>query len=158
MKYQIVKARCWFFLRHFGCIFCREALHDIAELKPKLDAQNINLTFVHMSTEETAQSFFDQFNLKNVMHISDPQCELYAQFGLTKGTFTQLMGLRTWMGGFRTRKKGIHISAQSIGDSLQMPGIFILCNGAVAESYIHKVISDKPDYEYLINCCKPRKQ
>lgn len=141
------------FLRHFGCVFCREALHDLADLKPKLDAAKIQLIFVHMASDAEASTFFIDFGLNDAVHISDPECKLYSQFGLAKGTFTQLMGLRTWMAGFRTYKKGIKLSAKRIGDSLQMPGIFMLSNGKIAESYIHKVASDQPDYQKLINCC-----
>jgi len=141
------------FLRHFGCIFCREALHDLADMKPTLDSHNIKLAFVHMSSDNEAEVFFDQYGLKDVLHISDPNCDLYMEFGLTKGTFSQLMGLRTWMAGFRTYKKGIQLSAKRIGDSLQMPGIFMLCNGKIAERYIHKKVSDQPDYQQLIQCC-----
>ena len=36
------------FLRHFGCIFCREALHDLADRKEKILQANITLVLVHM--------------------------------------------------------------------------------------------------------------
>lgn len=141
------------FLRHFGCIFCREALDDISEKKDDILNKGINLVFVHMADNDVAQKFFEDYNLKGVSHISDPTCQLYAIFGLTKGNFGQLFGLSTWIRGFEVRKKGIGYSVDQIGDSFQMPGIFVLHDGKVIDSYIHKTISDKPDYDRLIESC-----
>lgn len=138
------------FLRHFGCIFCREALDDISEKQSFIDDQGITLIFVHMSSNEIAEKFFEEYKLKDVRHISDPSCELYTNFGLTKGNFGQLFGLSTWMRGFELRKKGMKYSVDQIGDSFQMPGIFMLYEGKVTDSYIHKTISDKPDYDKMI--------
>ncbi len=140
------------FLRHFGCIFCREALHDLALKKPEINSRNIELVFVHLSSNEIAEEYFDDFDLEGVSYISDPDCELYAKFGFVKGKFSQLFGFSTWVRGFETRKKGIQWTMERIGDSLQMPGIFLIRNGQLKNSYIHKNVSDKPDYDKLINC------
>ena len=103
-----------------------------------------------MSSFEIAEKFFEDYRLSGVKHISDPSCQLYAHFGLTKGNFGQLFGLSTWMRGFELRKKGMKYSVDQIGDSFQMPGIFMLKEGEVIDSYIHKTISDKPDYDKMI--------
>jgi peroxiredoxin len=146
------------FLRHFGCIFCREALDDLSEKMEDISSRNIDLIFVHMSETGIAEKFFKEYNLSGVKHISDPSCELYAHFGLTKGNFGQLFGLSTWIRGFELRKKGIAYSMDQIGDSFQMPGIFLLHDGKVIDSYIHKTISDKPDYDKLIQTCVQAQQ
>jgi len=141
------------FLRNFGCVFCREALHDISDLKPEMKKLNINLVFVHMSDEETANSFFNKYGLPDVKQISDPTCDLYGRFGLSKGNFSQLLGLKTWVRGFEANLKGIPYSLKKLGDSLQMPGIFLICDGVIRGSYIHKRASDRPNYLELFNCC-----
>ncbi|MBT8234420.1 MAG: redoxin domain-containing protein [Saprospiraceae bacterium] len=142
------------FLRHFGCIFCREALHDIAEKQDKIEANNAKLVFVHMAENDIADHYFKEYGLKGVSHISNPSCSLYAEFGLSKGTFGQLFGLKTWIRGYQIKKKGIEGSLKQIGDSLQMPGIFILFDNKIVDSYIHKNASDRPDYDKLIACCE----
>jgi peroxiredoxin len=143
------------FLRHFGCIFCREALDDISDKQYKIKDKNIDLVFVHMSANDIAEKFLSEYNFKDVKHISDPNCQLYAQFGLTKGNFGQLFGLSVWIRGFELKKKGIGYSKDQIGDSFQMPGIFVLKEGKIVNSYIHKTISDKPDYDTMIEACNP---
>ncbi|NNF21650.1 MAG: AhpC/TSA family protein [Saprospiraceae bacterium] len=147
------KAVMLVFLRHFGCVFCREALFDLAKKKEEIDAGNVELVFVHMATEELAESYFSEFGLPDVKHISDPECELYAKFGLVKGNFSQLFGFNTWVRGFEARKKGIRWTMEKIGDSLQMPGIFLFRDGQLRNSYVHKTVSDRPDYNKLIHCC-----
>ncbi len=146
------------FLRHFGCIFCREALDDISDKRQEIIDNKIELIFVHMAANDVAEKFFEEYGLKDVIHISDPTCQLYAHFGLTKGSFGQLFGLSIWMRGFELKKKGISYSVDQIGDSFQMPGIFILKEGKVIQSYIHKNISDKPDYDNMIQSCVDNSQ
>jgi hypothetical protein len=40
-----------------------------------------------------------------------------------------------------------------MGDGFQMPGVFVITDGAIRESFIHKIVSDQPDYEDLLQCC-----
>ncbi len=140
------------FLRHFGCVFCKEALNDLAEKKEDLLQNGIRLVFVHMSDEDVANEYFKNYHLEGVAHISDPGCAYYANFGITKGTFSQLYGLRTWIRGFGAKKAGFELEmAKNLGDSTQMPGIFLIHKGKIVDTFIHKNASDRPDYGRLIS-------
>ena len=141
------------FLRHFGCVFCRQALTEISKRKSEFVSKSIELVFVHMSSNTIAEQYFKEYNLSGIKHISSPNCKVYSEFGLMKGTFGQLFGLKTWIRGYEAKKNGISGSLTQIGDSFQMPGIFILDRGNVIDSYVHKVASDRPDYDKLISCC-----
>ena len=142
------------FLRHFGCTFCREALSEIAFNRKEIEANGTRLVFVHMADEETANQYFTRYDLEGAVHICDPDCQYYADFGLVKGTLTQLMGLRVWMRGFDAGIIGGHGMGKLMGDSFQMPGIFLIQNGMIKDHYIHKLSSDKPDYQKLTECCQ----
>jgi len=37
------------FLRHFGCVFCKEAMKDIANIKWDIRSKGVELVFVHMA-------------------------------------------------------------------------------------------------------------
>ena len=141
------------FLRHFGCVFCKEAMHDIGKNKDDWAKQKINVVLVHMSDYETAENYFKKYKISGIENISDPSCGLYAKFGLGKGSASQLFGLKNFMRGFETTLKGIPIGLRQIGDGFQMPGVFLLRNGKVMDSYIHASASDRPDYESLMQCC-----
>lgn len=143
------------FLRHFGCVFCKEALHDLAEKKESFTSKGIKLVFVHMSEYEVANEYFKNYDLEGVSHISDQYCNYYSAFGITKGSFSQLYGLRTWIRGFAAKRAGFELElAKNLGDSTQMPGIFVLRKGKIVDAFIHKRASDKPNYQLLIDKVK----
>ena len=141
------------FLRHFGCVFCREAMLDIGKKRDEWSKKNINVVLVHMSDYDTAETYFKKYKISGIENISDPTCGLYASFGLGKGSVSQLFGLKNFIRGFETTVKGIPIGLRQIGDGFQMPGVFLLKVGKVIESYIHTSAADRPDYDNLINCC-----
>lgn len=140
------------FLRHFGCVFCREAMSDLAELKDAMRHQNVALVLVHLSDPETAELFYEKYDLVGVESISDPDAVIYKKFGLLKGTFNQVFGLKVWL---RTVDAGIikghGISRKQIGDGFQMPGIFMINDGILKGQFIHKSVADRPDYAKLIS-------
>ncbi|MBK7408770.1 MAG: redoxin domain-containing protein [Saprospirales bacterium] len=141
------------FLRHFGCTFCREALADISKKRASIEEKGTQIVFVHMADEEVADRYFEKYNLEGAVHISDPACNYYAAFGLSKGTFTQLFGLSTWVRGFSAGILDGHGIGPQLGDGFQMPGIFAIMGGQISDSFIHKLASDRPDYEDLVSCC-----
>lgn len=142
------------FLRHFGCVFCKEALKDISLVKPRIRENSLSLVFVHMAENDVAEKYFQQFDFNPVLHISDPDKVIYREFGLKKGNFNQLYGLKTWFRGFssETSEHKLEI-AKGLGDSTQMPGIFIIKNGTITDKYIHNYAADRPDYDKLLECC-----
>ncbi len=145
------------FLRHFGCSFCREAISDISKRQKKLVGEGITLVMVHMAIEEkTAVSFFKKYKLWPVQHILDPQKQLYAAFGLGRGTPQQLFGLMNWIRGFQAgvvEGHGFAYHGEEMGDGFQMPGVFMLRDGKIIESFIHQNAWDRPDYDGLIDAC-----
>ncbi len=141
------------FLRHFGCIFCREALSDIAEKKKEIEELGAKVVFVHMTDNEVAGRYFSRFGLEGALHISDPECRYYQAFGLVKGNLTQLFGLQSWIRGFSAGVLSGHGIGPQLGDGFQMPGVFVIQDGAVKSSFIHKLASDRPDYVELARCC-----
>lgn len=141
------------FLRHFGCIFCREALKEISNKRSDFDEKGVQIVFVHMTDFETAEDYFNKYGIDHPTHISDPECKYYSAFGLAKGSISQLFGLKTMLRGIEVTMKGTTFGLKQIGDGFQMPGIFMINNGRIADSYIHKTASDKPDYDDIIKCC-----
>ncbi len=140
------------FLRHFGCIFCKEALCDLSEKRTQFENKGIQLIFVHMSENDIADQYFNNYNLSGVSHISDPTARYYKSFKLTKGSFTQLFGLRTWIRGYSAKKEGHQLElAKHLGDSTQMPGLFLIHNGKIRDQFIHKRASDRPDYDRFLS-------
>jgi peroxiredoxin len=139
------------FLRHFGCAFCREALHELGEQKKSLVKSGVKLVFVHMSDDETADLFFKKMGLGGIEHVSDIQSKYYSKFGLVKASFNQLFGLNNFIRGFTSGAfLGRYGIANIAGDAFQMPGVFAIAQGQIKSSFKHKLISDRPDYLQLV--------
>ena len=143
------------FLRHFGCVFCKEAMNDISHKRKEFESQGFEIVFVHMSDTDTANEYFKRFNLPGIQFINDPSKRFYTAFGLFRGSFSQLYGLQTWIRGYKLkREKDYELElAKKLGDSTQMPGVFILMDGEIKEKFIHRHAAERPDYEKLLDCC-----
>jgi peroxiredoxin len=133
------------FLRHVGCLFCREALADLARMRDEIERCGSRIVLVHMSADETAAAFFARYDLADVPRISDPEQRLYNAFELGRGSVLQLFGLRTWRRGYAALREG-HRIGRPEGDPLRMPGVFLVQNGRIKFSYRHRSAGDRPDY------------
>lgn len=142
------------FLRHFGCTFCREAIDELGKMKGDIAAKGLKIVFVHMAEDEIAQSFFIDYNFPDAEHISDPFCVFYKEFGLVKGSMNQLFGLKNWAGVINTGIIKGYGWGREIGDGFQMPGVFVLHDRRIINSYIHKYVAEHPDYIKMADeCC-----
>ncbi len=146
------------FLRHLGCVFCREAMKDISRLRRIIERKGVRICLVHMSPVDEAERYFTEFGLDGIDHISDPGTIYYKAFGLVRGNFNQIFGLQVWL---RTAEIAFEdrqlLSTKKLGDGFQMPGVFLLEAGEIKGSFIHRKASDRPDYELLINQCDIRR-
>lgn len=142
------------FLRHFGCVFCREAMADIAKLRPEIEKKGVQIVFVHFGDSATAKKFFKKFKLETILHIEDGDLKLYEYFGLKKASNSELFGLKVWMRGLSEGvffKYGAGFPGAT--DGFQMPGVFLLDKGEIKASFIHESTADRPDYLELAACC-----
>lgn len=119
------------FVRHFGCMFCRETVSEIAKLEKKIEGKQLTTVFVHMSDPAFGDQFFSQYYKRPVLHVSDPQRFLYKSLDLKRGSLGQIFGPKNlfralWVSIF----KGHGVGAPE-GDVLQLGGYFILSRGQV---------------------------
>jgi len=138
------------FLRHLGCVFCMEAMKDIKAQRKEIESRNVKICLVHMGEPSQAIGYFEDYGLDDIAHVSDPDCIYYDSFGLIKGKFNQLFGLQVWLRTAQIAVKDLSVlRRKQIGDGLQMPGVFLIHQGSILESYIHRRPSDRPDYTKL---------
>jgi peroxiredoxin len=133
------------FLRHFGCTFCREAVEDISKKRATIETEGTRLAFVHLGTEEKANSFFTSYGLEDAPRFADPDGQLYEAFGLVRAELRQYLNqesilrmLVAWLHG--------HFVGLPAGDIQRMPGAFLVKDGEIRKAFRHKLVSDRPDY------------
>jgi peroxiredoxin len=133
-------------LRHFGCTFCREALADLAKVRPELESGGARLVLAHTARPEQAAQAIAAAGLAGVPHVSDPDKHLYRALGLKRGTLAQLFGLKCLVRGLRAGVVDGHLVGRLVGDGFQMPGVFLIHRGRVLRSFVHQSAADRPDY------------
>jgi hypothetical protein len=130
------------FLRHFGCLFCRETLADLraaAEADPGYPP--VLLFFQGSPTEGRAllRRYWPAARA-----VSDPELRVYAAFGIHRGNLLQLFGPGVWAAKRRAEAKG-HQQGERTGDVFMMPGVFLVQGGRVLWSHQYRHAGDHPD-------------
>lgn len=130
------------FLRHFGCIFCRE---QVAELKQHPDW---NVVFVCQATPDEVAEF--KATMKAVHpFLCDPDARIYEDFGLERGALKQLFGPGVWKRGAQAMAKGAR-PGRTVGDPWRMPGEFIFnTNGVLVWEHRPRHAGDHSSAETL---------
>jgi hypothetical protein len=130
------------------------ALADLRTRRAAIDATGTQVAFVHMASEADAVSFFTSHGLGDAPRISDPPAALYRAFGLERGRLMQVAGPAVWLrGAAAIAGHGVGVP---LGDTLQMPGVFLVQDGAIGKAFRHETTADVPDYVALATCPLPR--
>ena len=141
------------FLRHFGCTFCKEALGDLAQQRTSLEKEyGLTMVFVHMADENYAREYFSNYRLQDAHRISDPTCTLYQAFSLERASFQQVFGVKSWLRGLYAFIGKGHGIGKLVGDGFRMPGVFLIHQNQIHQSFRHQTASDVPPYQQLASC------
>ncbi|CAN1523825.1 Peroxiredoxin-like 2A/B/C [Fimbriimonadaceae bacterium] len=131
------------FLRHSGCIFCREQIQLLN------DALDLPIAFVTLSSAEESQRLKDATRSPHTF-ISDPQHHLYLHFGLQRASIGQLFGPSVVKRGFAVIKSGTKGGFLPTTDPIQLGGAFVIdAEGTVTWSRKAKDASDNVTPEDL---------
>jgi peroxiredoxin len=135
-------------LRHSGCIFCREAIADLAAALPRIEAAGLRLVVVHQGADDDIRPLFTRHGIEHVDRVSDPEKRLYHALDLPRGTFAQLFGPAVWAAGWRALLAG-HGIGPLVGDGFQMHGAFVIRDGRVVAARRCDTAAERPDYAGL---------
>ena len=134
------------FLRHAGCTFCRQAVADVAKVRQGIEANGVQIVFVHLGNPQATAMLLARHGFQSMETIHDPDQRLYEAFGLKRGTIAQVASPRViWRGICAGLLEG-HGMGKPEGDVLQLPGVFLLDNCEVSNSFRHRSAADRPDY------------
>jgi peroxiredoxin len=142
------------FLRHFGCVFCRKLLQTLKDQKAYLDEKKIEPILVTMSNSKTAQLYLNSYNIDQCDFISDSDRKLYRSFGVTRGKFYQIFGLKVWWKTFVLGVLQGYGFRKTIGDAYQMSGVFLIKDSRVLKSFMPEYISDNFDLSEFLEKLK----
>lgn len=130
------------FLRHLGCIFCREHVAQLRRLK------DLNIVFVTLGTIEQTEAFRAKMQSPH-RFVCDPEKKLYQHFELPKGGLTQMISPQVFVRAIGATLQG-HRNQSSGGDPLQMPGVFIIdTDGQIVWQHSARHAADNPSPEEI---------
>jgi AhpC/TSA antioxidant enzyme len=114
------------FLRHYGCLFCLQFVHDVTVAAPEIIARGARLLLIGNGSVEQAKHFFQERGLPRVGCVvtTDPARESYAAAELQRGytrTFLDKGARKAFM---RAREQGHHITGL-FGDLTQLGGLMV---------------------------------
>lgn len=134
------------FLRHFGCIFCKEMVADLRAAS----ADNPDyppILFVNHGEFDFAEPFFAAV-WPEARCIVDCERTLYAAFGVERMGKLAALNPQIIACGVRAAGKG-HMQTAAKGDPQQMPGLFLVHGAQVLWQHDFKHAGDHPDWRSL---------
>ena len=142
------------FLRSFGCTFCREAMADVAAVKSNIRSEGAQIAVVHGGSPADAAPWFAKYGLDDIIVISDPQLTHYRAFGLGRTDAQALVAPSVWArGALCALSHGFGV--QPVEMLRQLPGVFVIHNGAILREFRHRSPADRPDYLSLVIGAQP---
>ncbi|MEM6431137.1 MAG: SelL-related redox protein [Deinococcota bacterium] len=134
------------FLRHFGCIFCREMVADLRQIS-HAQPDYPPILFFYQGTTEEGEAFFDHL-WPEAKAVADAEQHFYSLFGLSQGSAGQMFGPEVWACGVRAAFKG-HFIGAPVGDPWMMPGVFFVEGDAILWEHTFNHAGDHPDFKTL---------
>jgi AhpC/TSA antioxidant enzyme len=130
------------FVRHFGCVFCKRQVAEIAPFLQRIRHSGAELVVIGHGSVEEARAFRDEQKLACPL-LTDPSRQSYCALEMRHGLSTVLSprvlvrGLKAWRAGFR--------QTRFAGDPLQQGGVLIIApGGAERFRFISHEAGDHP--------------
>lgn len=139
------------FLRHFGCIFCRETLSDIRAMAES-DPDFPKPLFFFQGNPTEGRAFLRKY-WPTLRAVADPTGALYKEFGIERGGFMKMLGPSVWAAKARAEGKG-HSNGERTGDIWRLPGVFLVNGNRVLWSHDFRHAGDLPDYRAIVQIAK----
>ena len=131
------------FLRHFGCIFCRETVGELRALAESREDYPEVLFFSQASPTEGRAFLRRYWPVARV--VSDPELRLYDGFGIKRGGPIKMFGPQVFRAKRRAEQAGYEMGERS-GDIFRMPGVFLVEQDRILWKHAFKHAADHPDF------------
>ncbi|MGB0619007.1 MAG: SelL-related redox protein [Myxococcota bacterium] len=132
------------FLRHFGCIFCRETMADLRAAS-EADPDYPDVLFFFQGSATEGRAFLRRY-WPEARAVADPELEFYDRFGVRRATFLEALGPQVVFGARRRARAKGHQNGPRDGDIWRMPGIFAVSDKKVVWAHQPKHAADHPDF------------
>ena len=132
------------FLRHFGCLFCREVVKDLRKMS-ETAPDFPRVLFFFNDNKGRGTTFFSEF-WPEARAVTDKKRRFYDAFGLSRGSvISVMMDPRIWARGIEAIRKRNALGIPR-GDTMTMPGVFLVEHNVIVAEYRSRYSADHPDF------------
>jgi peroxiredoxin len=131
------------FIRHFGCIFCREWLAELDEYESEFRAGGLQVLAIAQGKPRHAERYCGAL-APGVSCLMDEGTQPYYAYGLQRGNISELASFQVAKATLRALSKGARVG-KTIGDPTMMPGMFLIDQqGRIRYTYYSQHAGDHP--------------
>lgn len=112
------------FMRHAGCIFCREQVKDLRDNAAALDQAGLSIVVITPDRPSRARKLVEEYRVP-FPTLTDPERNAYRAYGLLDGSLGQLVNPRIIARGARTLLNGTFLNRPT-SSPRQLPGTAIV--------------------------------
>lgn len=109
---------------------------------------------MHQGNEKHGRELAERYGVGAWPRIPDPERALYKEFGLEPGSISAVFGAKALLRTPAALLSGAPKLAKPVGDVWQMPGVFVLRDGAIVAQFRHDSIADRPEYLALLDSAR----
>jgi peroxiredoxin len=138
------------FIRHFGCIFCREWLALLQEREDDFRAAGLQVVSVAQGKPRHAERYCGRL-APSVQCLMDEGPDPYFAYGLGQGKLSELASFQVVKATLRAFSRGSTIG-EIIGDPKMMPGMFLIDpHGRIQYAYYSRHAGDHPNVDEILD-------
>lgn len=130
------------FLRHLGCVFCRESVRDLRRETDGTPGRRV--VFVHQGTVAEGDAVIGRL-WPGAPAVADPEGVLYDAYGVERGGAARLFGPRTVACALRAVARGNMVGVPA-GDVRTLPTAFLVDGGRVVWEHRGAHAGDLPHW------------
>ena len=136
-----------FFVRHFGCIFCRERVASLTHSLPLLASHQLRAAVIGNGPSYMAQGFVEELQLPFPVYC-DPQGQAYTLAGMQRNFGLNLSSIKHALRSYRAG----HRQKKIAGDIWQQGGVMAVnSTGRIIEIQADQSAGDYIDIPALVN-------
>jgi hypothetical protein len=126
------------FVRHFGCLFCHQMVHDLVATVPRILNRGGHVVIVGNGTVEQAKYFFSMKQLPRagVSVVTDPERESYRAAGFERSAVRAVMN-KGWVRAYGAARAQGFRNRGIFGDLTQLGGLLVV-KAPASLVYFHK--------------------